>query len=404
MTNQERIQARIARSKARKAEKRKPLLTECGDFRSVITNQNLLRSLQKRRKETEWKGSVQSYIAHAIVKNKRAKDALLEGRMNVNQSIKHLVIHERGKRRDCHAIMIDSRVIQGAVCDSSITPLTQPSLIYDNPASTKGKGVEFARRRMNHHLRRQIVESGPDFYVLVYDFSGYFDSIRHSLCREKLRKAGQDEMLERLTMYFIKMYQAQDISLITDAEERSRRYEELKHDKATGATLGSQISQDMALVVPNDLDHTIKDIYRMKHYQRYMDDGNVTGTKEQLRQLYTVIADICDRLGLKLNKKKTHIVRARRGFTFLKVRYTVTETGRIIRQIAKSSIVRMRRKLKKFRKKVDQGLMSLQDVFVSFMSWYGTVAKIAKTYRQRKRMLNLYNRLFHQYKTGGMIA
>ena len=166
MTNQERIQARIARSKARKAEKRKPLIAECGDFRSVITNQNLLRSLQKRRKETEWKGSVQSYISHAIVKNKRAKDALLEGRMNVNQSIKHLVIHERGKRRDCHAIMIDSRVIQGAVCDSSITPLTQPSLIYDNPASTKGKGVEFARRRMNHHLRRQIAESGPDFYVL----------------------------------------------------------------------------------------------------------------------------------------------------------------------------------------------------------------------------------------------
>ena len=79
MTNQERIQARIARSKARKAEKRKPLIAECGDFRSVITNQNLLRSLQKRRKETEWKGSVQSYIAHAIVKNKRAKDALLEG-------------------------------------------------------------------------------------------------------------------------------------------------------------------------------------------------------------------------------------------------------------------------------------------------------------------------------------
>lgn len=126
--------------------------------------------------------------------------------------------------------------------------------------------------------------------------------------------------------------------------------------------------------------------------------------KAAVQQLYTVIADTCDRLGLKLNKKKTHIVRARRGFTFLKVRYAVTETGRIIRQIAKFSIVRMRRKLKKFRKKVDEGLMSLQDVFISFMSWYGTVAKIAKTYRQRKRMLNLYNRLFHQYKTGGMIA
>lgn len=96
MNNQERIQARIARSKAHKAEKRKELITQCGDFRSVITNQNLLRSLQKRRKETEWKGSVQTYISHAIVKNKRAKDALLQGRLNVNQSIKHLIINERG--------------------------------------------------------------------------------------------------------------------------------------------------------------------------------------------------------------------------------------------------------------------------------------------------------------------
>lgn len=361
MTNQERIQARIARSKARKAEKRKELIAQCGDFRSVITNQNLLRSLQKRRKETEWKGSVQTYISHAIVKNKRAKDALLQGRLNVNQSIKHLIINERGKRRDCHAIMIDARVIQGVICDSSITPLTKPSLIYDNPASTKGKGVDFARRRMSRHLRRQVVETGPDFYVLVYDFSGYFDSIRHSLCREKLRKAGQDEMLERLTMYFIKMYQAQDISLITDPEERQRQTEELQNDEATG-------------------------------------------TKETLRKLYKEIAEICDRLGLRLNKKKTHIVRARRGFTFLKIRYTVTETGRILKQIAKSSIVRQRRKLKKFRKKVDQGLMSLQDAFNSFMSWYGTVKKVARTYRQRKRMLNLYNSLFHQFRTGGMIA
>lgn len=404
MTNQERIQARIARSKARKAKKREALLAVCGDFRRVITNQNLLRSLQKRRKETEWKGSVQSYISHAIVKNKRAKDALWRGELNVNQSIKHLVINERGKRRDCHAIMIDARVIQGAICDSSITPLTQPSLIYDNPASTKGKGVDFARRREDRHLRRQIVEGGSDFYVLVYDFSGYFDSIRHSLCREKLRKAGQDEMLERLTMYFIRMYQAQDISLIADKEERRRRHDELENNEATGATLGSQISQNMALVIPNDLDHAIKDKHSMKHYQRYMDDGNVTGTKEELHSLRKVIAEMCDRLGLKLNQKKTHIIRARRGFTFLKVRYVVTETGRIIKTIAKSGIVRMRRKLKKFRKKVEQGQMSRRDVYNSFMSWYGTAKKVASTYRQRKRMLNLYNSLFHQYRTGGMIA
>lgn len=149
MNNQERKQLRIRRSKDQKAEKRKPRIEKYGTFENVNTIQNHLHSLQKRRKDTEWKGSVQSYIQHAPVKIYRAKHDLNDGVLNVNQTIRHLVVNERGKRRNCHAIMIDSRVIQGSLCDSSITPLTQPSLIYDNPASTKGKGVSFARRRVD---------------------------------------------------------------------------------------------------------------------------------------------------------------------------------------------------------------------------------------------------------------
>ncbi len=113
MTNQERIQARIARDKARKAEKRKAQIEQHGTFTNVITMQALLRSLQRRRKDVEWKGSVQSYIAHAPVKMKRAKDSLWAGRLDVNRTIKQMTICERGKKRNIHAIMIDSRVIQG---------------------------------------------------------------------------------------------------------------------------------------------------------------------------------------------------------------------------------------------------------------------------------------------------
>ncbi|MBQ5389556.1 MAG: hypothetical protein IIU58_01460 [Clostridia bacterium] len=244
MTNQERIQARIDRDKARKAEKRQAQIKQHGTFTNVITMQALLRSLQRRRKDVEWKGSVQSYIAHAPVKMKRAKDSLWAGRLDVNRTIKQMTICERGKKRNIHAIMIDSRVIQGALCDSSITPLTQPSLIYDNPASTKGKGVSHARRRIVRHIEDQVRQSGSDFFALVYDFSGFFDSIQHSLCRQKLAEAGQDERLQALTMYFIKMYQEQDISVLTDKDEKARLMEELRADRACGATLGSQISQD----------------------------------------------------------------------------------------------------------------------------------------------------------------
>ena len=274
-----------------------------------------------------------------------------------------------------------------------------------SPDSTKGKGVSHARRRIQRHLEKQIRKSGADFHVFCYDLKGYFDSILHSRCRHELRKAGQDAVLEEMTMRFIKMYQAQDISLLTDSQERKQKMEELEADKARGATLGSQISQDMALVIPNDVDHFIKDKMRVKHNIRYMDDGNIIhDSKHFLKNLQEAVGDRFAEIGLTLNPKKTCIVKATKGFMFLKVFYRVTNTGKIVKKIAKSGIIRMRRKLKKFRRLVDKGVMRLDDVFNSFKSWWGTARDIAQTYRQRKRMLNLYNRLFHQYRTRGMVA
>lgn len=406
MNNQERIQARIARSKARKAEKRKPLLEQYGKFERVITMQNFLHSLQRRRKDVEWKGSVQTYLSHAIVKMKRTKDGLiLRNRLEVNGKIRHMRIHERGKTRDIHAIMIDSRVVQGAVCDYCITPLTQPSLIYDNPASTKGKGVTHARKRVEKFLHDLIKEQGTDGYILTYDFSGYFDSIPHALCREKLAKAGLDERLQDLTMHFIKMYVAQDISELDDEKTKAELMEALANDQLTGCTLGSQISQNMALVVPNELDHTVKDEEATKGYCRFMDDGLATGTKNRLQALMQgKIMPITERLGLKINPKKTHITKMSKGVTFLKIRYIATETGKLVKKIAKEGVTRMRRKLKRFRRLVDIGKMRLDDAFSAFRSWFGNAEQIAQTYRQRKEMLKLYNHLFKRYRTGGLIA
>lgn len=404
MNNQQRIQLRIQRDKRRKAEKRQKRIEKYGTAKSVITNQNLLRSLQKRRQETEWKGSVQRYIQHAIIKNYRAKHDLLAGKLNVNQTIRTIVVNERGKRRVCRAIMIDSRVLHGVICDSSITPLTQPSLIYDNPASTKGKGVSFARKRVDRHLQKEVRKSGNDFEVFIYDFHAFFDGLRHKDCRHELEKAGQDYLLRRLTMYFIKMYQLQDILAIKDPIVREIKRQELDNDESVGATLGSQISQDMALVIPNKIDHRVKDIEKVAHYMRFMDDGFMSGKKEHLKEIAEIIRKESDSIGLELNEKKTRIVKARRGFTFLKVNYRVTDTGKIVKKMDKSGVIRMRRKLKKFRKLVDEGKMRLDDAFTSFKSWFGNAAKIAMTYTQRKVMLNLYNKLFKCYRTGGMIA
>lgn len=405
MNNQKRIQKRILRSKEKREAKRQAKIENHGRSEKVISQQSYHRSLKRRRRNTEWKGSVQRYIQHAIIKIKRSVDSNEKGLLGVNQTPRPLTIVERGKRRDCKAVMIDTRVIQGAVCETGISPLVESSLIYDNPASTKGKGVDHARRRIMKQLKDTIRRVGPEFYILTYDFTNFFGSMKHSLCLECLKKAGFDEKLQDFTMELIKMYLRQDVALVKDPDERDRLTRELDDNEARGATLGSQVSQDLAKFYPNRLDHRIKDVEGIKPYIRYMDDGEIQSeSKERLWELLKIIEQECEKSGLALNKKKTRITKSTKGFVFLKIRYTVTKTGGIVRQMVRDGFIRMRRRLKKFRKRVDRGLMTLDDVFGSFKSWFGNAKKNAKTYRSRKRMLNYYNKLFNCYKTGGMVA
>ena len=106
---------------------------------------------------------------------------------------------------------------------------------------------------------------------------------------------------------------------------------------------------------------------------------------------------VCDQLGLVFNEKKTRIVKITKGFTFMKVRYRVTSSGKIVRTLAKSGTIRMRRKLKKFRRLVDNRAMTLDDVYNSIQSWVAH-SRVAMSYRTVRRMMKLYNDLFGGYK------
>jgi len=400
MNNQDRIRARIARSKEKREAKKIARAEKYGRIDRVMTNQNLLRSLMKRRKGTDWKQSVMDYFFHAIVRNKRAKDAILAGAHPEPSRIKKITLYERGKRRDVHAVVIDSRVIQGVICDCCITPLTQPGLIHDNPASTKNKGVTWTRNRIMRQLRRQIRRTGTATWALVYDIRHFFDTIRHDLCEKIFREARMDEGLISLAMHFIKMYQVFDARNHNDREKIGL----LEAGKGVGVSLGSQISQDLALCAPNALDHYIKDVERIKPYLRYMDDGHAEGSKKEMLALRERIIDRAAALGFELHESKTRIVKLSRGFVYLKIRYSATETGHIIRRICRDGIVRMRRKLKRLRRLVDQGRVTLNDVFLSLKSWLGNAKKYCHSYRTRKRILSLYHDLFKSYRMEGVIA
>ena len=375
-----------------------------GDFRSVFTIQNLMKSLQKRRKGVEWKGNVQRFIFHAVLKLKRMKDSLLEGKLDVDKTIRKIILHERGKRREIHAVMIDCRVIQGCYCDSCLVPLTERSLIRDNPASVKGKGVTDARNRLEMFLKELAAKYGNEFFVMTGDFTKFFDHLRHEDCLQYFRHIRLDRMLCGLGMKIARMYQESELNEIEDEEERKAKAEQLRRHKGIGLTLGSQESQTMALVIPNKIDHTIKDKMSVRAYERYMDDTMAAGpSKVELQTVERTIQSKAEEIGLTMNAKKTAITKASKGVKFLQVHYRVTGTGHLVKTLVRAGIVRMRRKLKKFAKMVQRGVMRLDDAFASFSAWFGN-SYHADAYRTRKRMLSLYWRLFHGYRMEGVFA
>ena len=81
------------------------------------------------------------------------------------------------------------------------------------------------------------------------------------------------------------------------------------------------------------------------------------------------------------------------SFTFLKTKYFLTETGKVIRKSDHDSIVRERRKLKKLKRFYDNGEMSIQQIEQSYTSWRGYILQ-KDAYRSVQSMDALFFDLF----------
>lgn len=397
INNNERIKARIERDKQRRMIKRAEKYKEYDNFDHLLTMQHYMDALKKCRRNVDWKGSVQHYTQNCIELILSAIEDLENGKLPKPTNLNEIQLFERGKLRTITPIMINDRITQRVICDYSLVPIIRDSLIYDNGASLKDKGVAFARKRMYCQLSQAVRKWGSDFYALTFDFKNFFGSIPHSTCLSILKKHYTDQRIIDLIMGIVKSYQDIQANKIDDPFERSLFMQNVEANEGVGICLGSQISQILALAVPNQIDHYIKDKRGVRFYFRYMDDGVLlSNDKEFLLDVYCGMKKIADELGLEFNEKKTHVVRMTKGFTFLKIRYRVCGC-KIIRTLARSSAVRMRRRLKRFVNMVKSGLLLVEDVYQSFQSWLSH-AIYAQTYHIRTRMIRLYNDLFDGYR------
>ena len=256
------------------------------------------------------------------------------------------------------------RVVHHALCNI-IEPIFEGSFIFDSYACRKGKGIHTASKRLTQFTRRARNQWGSSFYCLKADISKFFPTVKHQILSSILRK----KIVCAETVWLME-------EILFSAGDRDDH-------SSCGLPIGNLTSQLWANVYLNELDHFAKETLGVKFYIRYMDDIIILDRdKKRLSEIKNKIGSFLnEKLSLRLNDK-TSVFPIKQGIDF--VGYRTWPDFKLIR---KSSIKRIKRRLKKMAGMVSRGTLGVEIARASLASWIGYCAH-ADAYRIRNKTLN----------------
>lgn len=373
----------------------------------MVDLNKLVTAYEKSIRDSKWKPSVQSFNLNYLVEVNKIKKEIEEGTYKTSD-VSKFIIHERGKTRVISGNSVIDRTVRHYLCDEILMPNIRPKLIYDNGSSVKGKGVDFTRKRLRTHLHRFYKKHGNKGYILIGDFTKFYDNIRHDIAFEML-SCFTDDTWEKVLREIFDSFKV-DVSFLSDEDYskcmdkifNSIKYEAIDNKYKTGqkfmnksVKIGDQTSQILGIYYPYLIDNYVKIVRGMKYYARYTDDFYIiSDSKEELRDILGNIKVICNELGIFLNENKTVITRLDRKFHFLQNTYQLTESGHIIEKINKKRLVAMKRKLRKLKIKLDEGKVTYEMIEQTYRSWVGGYKK----YLSKKQLENLDELFINLFK------
>ena len=348
------------------------------DFDEIITLSNLYETGIQSCSGLRWKPSVTrfedvcaSQMCYVIKQ--------IENGTYRQSPFNQFKLNERGKTRSIAALRPEDRVIQKVFNRDVLLPMIQPSLIKNNSASIKGKGMDYAIKTFKSQLRDHYKEYGLQGGIYQFDFSKYFESIPHKMIKEKIIKPLQlDGRLESVLCNFVN-----DFRKLEGAKERKDEY------GWRGIGLGSEVSQTIALDSATFLDKYITVVLKKDKYGRYMDDGYVISNDlDELEKIRENAHKIVDSFGLHLNDKKDRITpfESQKFFVFLKNKYRILPNGKIIMKPVKSNLKIINKRMKKWRQKLNEGKMTIEDICNSYNGWRASILRCDNIY------ITIYNK------------
>lgn len=327
--------------------------TICAD---PFSFQNLLVAAHECSLGVLWKDSVMRWHRDRLHLCRKLEKELFMGRYKLSQYVTFDIVSP--KRRTIRSLHFRDRVVQRAMCNNGLYADLTRSNIYDNGACQKHKGTRFTLDRMKVLLQRYYRENGADGWVLRLDVHKFFDSIPHDKLCEMVRQKVQNPKFVEMVCDIIRSF---------------------GNEKGIG--LGSQVSQLLAISYLSDLDHEIKEKMKIRCYSRYSDDiVLIHPNKEYLQKCRQKIVERLSELGLELNPKST-LHHLRQGITYLKFRFILTPTGKVIYYITQNSVVRTRQRIMRLVRKYKEGKITIDEVRMSFNAWVSFALKGFKKYR-----------------------
>lgn len=355
----------------RRQNKRQQKLIErnqqLGTLREIYSYKELYRKGKKCCRNVRWKASTQAFELHIFSGTARRRKNIYNHTWKPDK-YNHFILSERGKIRPIDAPRIQDRQIHKLFTSEVLLPLYLPSMIYNNGASLPGKGFDFSRKRLCEELRAHYHKYGREGKIILLDFKQFFPTVSH----EKIYERHSKIILDREIRKF-----ADDIVASTG--------------RKCGLPLGVEPSQAEMIAFPSPIDNYIKCQLSLKGAGHYMDDYYIlVPPNRDAKQILSLLNKKIAQLNLTVSASKTRIRSLDKPFKYCKLKYYLTSSGRVVVNGCRGSLKRARKKIKTFKKMIDNNLISYEDLWASVN---GIIAYFYK-YNDHNRILRL-RRLFY---------